>query len=92
MSTEYTVEVNTLYRIDTSHGSDWDIRGTSTLITTENYRDARLVFTCACSDQNIYSNRLAYNERVAVSLVAWPETGFGETLDYAEYNHDGLVY
>lgn len=88
---EYTVELNTLYRITYGGWIDWDIRGTNTLITTNSLRDAREVFTNACYDQELYSQRLALDERVLVSLTAWPEIGFGETLEYAEYCHNGQV-
>lgn len=89
--TEYTVEVNTLRELRMSYGRDWDITGSRTIITTETVETAAAVFGCVCYDEVRYSDRLALDERVAVSLVKWPETGYGETLQYAEFDHDGRV-
>lgn len=89
--TEYTVEVNTLRQVRMSYGVDWDITGSRTVITTETIELAIAVFTSVCYDEVRYSDRLALDERTVVSLVKWPETGFGETLQYAEFDHDGRV-
>lgn len=89
--TEYTVEVNTLCKVRMSYGADWDITGSRTIITTDTIGAAAAVFSSVCYDEVRYSDRLAFNERTAVSLVKWPETGYGETLQYAEFDHDGRV-
>ena len=89
--TEYTVEVNTLRELRMSYGRDWDITGSRTIITTDDIGSAAAVFSSVCYDEIRYSDRLALNERTAVSLVKWPETGYGETLQYAEFDHDGRV-
>ena len=89
--TEYTVEVNTLRELRMSYGRDWDITGSRTIITTDTIGTAAAVFSSVCYDELRYSNRLALDERTAVSLVKWPETGWGETLQYAEFDHDGRV-
>lgn len=89
--TEYTVEVNTLRELRMSYGRDWDITGSRTIITTDIIGTAAAVFSSVCYDEVRYSDRLALNERTAVSLVKWSETGCGETLQYAEFDHDGRV-
>lgn len=90
--TEYTVEVNTLRDLRMSYGRDWwEIICSRTIITTDTIGTAAAVFSSVCYDEIRYSDRLALNERTAVSLVKWPETGCGETLQYAEFDHDGRV-
>lgn len=89
--TEYTVEVNTLRELRMSYGRDWDITGSRTIITSDDIGTAAAVFSSVCYNEIRYSDRLALDERTAVSLVKWPETGYGETLQYAEFDHDGRV-
>lgn len=88
---EYTVELHTLYRVEVDGWVDWDIQRADTIFTTDSKRDAYAVLTCVCHNQEFHCNRLAYNERVSVTLVAWPEIGYGEVVEYVEYDHDGLV-
>lgn len=88
---EYTVEVNYLRKVRTSYGTDWDITGSRTIVTTEVLETAAAVYGQVCADEVQYCDRLALNERTSVSLIAWPECGFGETLMYGEIDHDGWV-